>query len=119
MCARLALALCFVLSGTLAHAASEALVREYMTLSEAFYARMGTSRVLATTDAQKQRFASCVLSDFEAERGAGGVDQLMAMMRSLSKGVKFDDPAVVKFNDAHGSLYRATLASCRNSIQNG
>ncbi|MEO1550305.1 MAG: hypothetical protein AAFR93_07715 [Pseudomonadota bacterium] len=56
--------------------------------------------------------ADCMLERFDAHGGRGAQDALMAMMERVASTSEFDDPVVVRFNDAYGTVYAQALRQC-------
>lgn len=113
MSARVWLIAAIALAGIDANAASPAIVQEYADLSAAFDASLGRPPVQRELQVKR---ADCVLTEFEADRGAENTPQLMELMRTLAQGVQFDDPVVVKFTAAHGDAYAEIVRRCKNSV---
>ena len=105
-----------VMLGTGAIAATQADIAEYARLSATFDARQGKADIGPD---RRLQLADCVLSAFEAARGSQSIPQLMALMRTVSAGVQFDDPVVVKFTENHGDVYAQIVKGCRSSVANG
>ena len=102
--------------GTGTIAATQSDISEYAKLSAEFDARQGKPELAAD---KRMALADCVLSAFEAERGAENIPQLLGLMRAVAAGIQFDDPVVVEFTKSHGDSYAQIVRKCQNSINNG
>jgi hypothetical protein len=90
-------------------AADAGVVAEYQSYAGQLDALIGGSGSASPARAE------CIVTAFEAERGPGGIDDLLRLMRTVAGGAEFDDPVIVEFNERHGAAYKQVLRGCRDA----
>lgn len=95
-----------------AAAVEPARIDRFTTLSDRFHARLPDSPLRGVPPAARRARAECLLQRFEDRFGAEGVAAVMELMAVLADGAEFDDPTIIRFNEAYGPVYDSVQRAC-------